>query len=481
MRIFNFLCILMIGCMMHPLSAQEVVSVTKKGTRTKSQLTAASGIPFMKNGVTYYKMLYTSVDPKGAKDTLSGLLVIPDDLKKRYPKLVYEHGTSDCKQCVPSNYGASGGSEGEIGLIGSGLGYVAVVPDYMGMGEGRGFQTYVHAATTVRATIDMLAAADSWCQNNGVALNDQLFLTGYSQGGYSSMAVQKYIEENNNGQGVTASSHMSGPYSLSDVMRALILENQAYQYPAYIPNTLLGMQEAYGNLYTSIASVFKPAFVQDITDYYNGKITLTVLNTRIVANLTTQFGSSVPKYMLHDSILQRIEFDLNHPMNVALKLNDVYKWAPKTPTRILYCKADDQVPYKNAIVASDTMKALGTTKLEVFDVLTTGNHGTCFNPAILNTILFFATFQSITTDVDDTEVDESINVFFNGNTLELRSEIPLKNVDIFGMDGRMVHSQNCNDAQYITINNDRLSCALCAVVITDTYNHKVTKVITKTP
>ncbi|MEZ4910435.1 MAG: prolyl oligopeptidase family serine peptidase [Saprospiraceae bacterium] len=480
MRFLKFVWVFILGMILSPIFSQEIVSVTKKGSRTKSQLTNSTGIPFIRNGVTYYKMLYTSVDPKGSKDTLSGLLIVPDELTKRYPKLIYEHGTSDCKQCIPSNYGTTGGDEGEIGLIGGGLGYVTILPDYMGMGEGRGFHPYVHAATIVRATMDMLTATDTWCQNNNVAINDQLFITGYSQGGYASMAVQKHIEENNLPQSVTASSHMSGPYSLSGVMKGLILDDKTYFYPAYIPNTLLGMQEVYGNLYSTLSDVFKPAFIQDITDYYNGKITLTMLNTRIIATLITQDGKSVPKNMLQEKLLDEMINDPNHPMNIALKENDVYRWAPKTPTRILYCKADDQVPYENSIVAYDTMKMLGASKLELFDVLTSGNHGTCFNPAILNTILFFASFQSITTDVNDEAYSNKFSVYFNGGNLELHSNNPLKSVDIYNIDGSILYSKSLNNVTHSTIIGDAFHCDLCAIVTTDTYGHRLTKIVTKT-
>lgn len=106
---------------------------------------------------------------------------MPDDLKFTYPKLIYQHGTSDCKKCIPSSYGVNGGEEGQLGLLFAGLGYVSILPDYVGMGEGRGFQTYVHDATTVSATKDMLAACESWTTQNGVFTNDQLFITGYSQ------------------------------------------------------------------------------------------------------------------------------------------------------------------------------------------------------------------------------------------------------------------------------------------------------------
>ncbi|MFZ1703960.1 MAG: prolyl oligopeptidase family serine peptidase [Saprospiraceae bacterium] len=375
-------------------NGQEFVSATLKGSRTKAQLISQFSNPLIKNGTKYYAILYTSLDAKGAKDTLSGLLAVPDDLRFKYPRLIYQHGTSDCKNCVPSRFGATGGEEGQVGLIGCGLGYITYLPDYVGMGNGRGFQTYVHAATIQRATDDFVTATEQWLKDNGVIRNDQMFITGYSQGGYSSMAYHKFLEEN--GQTVTAAAHLSGPYSMSNVMRDLILGDIAYSFPAYLPNTALGYQEVYGDLYSQLSDIFKPDFFTDIQLYYNHSISLFELNDRLYAKLTTQFGSSVAKNMIQPDYLAEVVNNSNARINQVLLENDVYKWIPKAPTRIFYCTADDQVPFMNSIVAKDYMLNAGATKLQAFDVSPNANHGACFNPALTQTIIFFLGFQQIT-------------------------------------------------------------------------------------
>jgi hypothetical protein len=53
---------------------------------------------------------------------------------------------------------------------------------------------------------------------------------------------------------VTAAAHLSGPYSLSGAMRDLILSETEYSYPAYIPNTVLGFNEAYG-IYNNLSEI----------------------------------------------------------------------------------------------------------------------------------------------------------------------------------------------------------------------------------
>lgn len=400
MKTFVFL-VLFVWTSISIVNSQELVSVSLKGSASKQQVAALfSNNPFIRNGVRYYKIRYTSVDAKGQHDTLSGLLVVPDDLKFTYPKLVYQHGTSDCKKCIPSAYGTSGGEEGQLGLLFGALGYVSMLPDYVGMGDGRGFQTYVHDATTVSATKDMIAACDVWAEKNNVFTNDQLFITGYSQGGYASMAFHKYMETTYGHTSVTAASHLSGPYSLSGVMRDLILGDKAYLYPAYVPNTVLGFNEVYG-IYSDLADFFKPEYVADIRKYYEGTMSLFNLNTKLVQLLIANTGASVGGRMIREDVINDIKNNPDHRVNQILRENDVYNWKPESPTRILYCTADDQVPYLNSIVARDTMTAKGAPNLSVSDVGPTSNHGQCVTPALTNTLFFFLIHQKITTSTDE--------------------------------------------------------------------------------
>lgn len=428
--------------------AQDVVSVTLKGSKTKTQISTLYNLPLIKFGAKYYQVKYTSVDAKGAKDTLSGLLMVPDDLKYKYPRLVYQHGTSDCKKCVPSTYPSAGGEEGELGLLFSGLGYIAILPDYVGMGSGRGFQTYVHASTIARATEDMLTALAAWTRQNGVQVNQQLFLTGYSQGGYASMAIHRHLEASQGINSVTAASHMSGPYSLSGVMRDLILGNKSYTYPAYIPNTVMGFNEVY-EYYDDLTEIFKPEYVADIKNYYDGKITLTNLNIKLLQSLNANTGTIISGKMLRDDVLDSIRNQPNYFLNKVLEDNNVYDWSPAAPTRILYCKADDQVPYQNSIAAYDTMVANGAAKLEIFDVLTTANHGTCFNPAMSNTLIFFLNYQSILigTDELDTYAEWEMHPNPADQVLEVVGNDSDFTIEIVDLQGRKVLNQHCGQQQ----------------------------------
>ncbi|MCB9316286.1 MAG: T9SS type A sorting domain-containing protein [Lewinellaceae bacterium] len=377
------------------LSGQSLVSSTLLGSKTKAQLTSQFGIPFIQYDVNYYRITYTTTGLQGQPDTVSGLIVVPNDASMVFPRLVYQHGTSGSKLDVPS-FNVLTNGEGVIGLLFAGLGFTTLMPDYLGLGISDGVHPYVHAATEASVATDMLAVLPTFNNQYGVHTNEQLFITGYSQGGHAAMALHREVETNLSANyTVTAAAHLSGPYSISGVMRDLILSEDVYYYPAYLPNTIISYQAAYGNLYTQLSDIFVEPYATKIGQFYNGTISLNQLNSQLISLLIANEGASKPIRMFQPAVVQDVTTNPDHPFNVALRANDVYAWAPEAPTRIFYCKADDQVPYRNSLVARDSMLAYGAVDLIATDVDSTADHGGCVTPALTNTAFFFLGYRQI--------------------------------------------------------------------------------------
>ncbi|MCB9332993.1 MAG: T9SS type A sorting domain-containing protein [Lewinellaceae bacterium] len=377
------------------LSGQSLVSSTLLGSKTKAQLTSQFGIPFIQYDVNYYRITYTTTGLQGQPDTVSGLIVVPNDASMVFPRLVYQHGTSGSKLDVPS-FNVLTNGEGVIGLLFAGLGFTTLMPDYLGLGISDGVHPYVHAATEASVATDMLAVLPTFNNQYGVHTNEQLFITGYSQGGHAAMALHREVETNLSANyTVTAAAHLSGPYSISGVMRDLILSEDVYYYPAYLPNTIISYQAAYGNLYTQLSDIFVEPYATKIGQFYNGTISLNQMNSQLISLLIANEGASKPIRMFQPAVVQDVTTNPDHPFNVALRANDVYAWAPEAPTRIFYCKADDQVPYRNSLVARDSMLAYGAVDLIATDVDSTADHGGCVTPALTNTAFFFLGYRQI--------------------------------------------------------------------------------------
>ena len=409
-RLFTiaFSCLLLAIAM--PAQSQQLISSEYKGMVSQAQLALQYG-PLIQNGVRMYKITYTTPDIFEQQDTASGLLVVPIRPGFTLPLLCYQHGTLDGPLDAPSSL--AGGYQ--LALVFGGLGYVTAAPDLLGIGESRGFHPYVHAESTASASIDMLRAVKQYATENALSLNNQLFITGYSQGGFSAMALYKDIQENHADEFVTtAAAPMSGPYSISGVMRDAILSDQVYLYPGYVPNTLLSFNYVY-NIYSSTQQYLKEPYATMAQNYFDRQITLSQLNAMLIQQLTTDFGASIPRHMLQDSVVASVISNPNHPVNAALRDNDVYDWTPQAPTRMFYCRADDQVNYRNSIVADSVMQLNGAPNVQALDVNTNADHGGCVQPAVFNTAFFFAQYQSITVTTSTTATTILENVRLSPN------------------------------------------------------------------
>ncbi len=429
------------------LSAQrEVVEVTFLETLSRQELQQLN--PFAEYGCDVYKIRYTTTGLDEQIDTASGAFLIPDGSGEGYPLLVYQHGTVNDKFQVPSR-----GSY-EIAPFTASMGYLTLAPDYLGLGDSRGFHPYVHSATEASAAIDMLFALRDYLDGEGIAYSDQLFITGYSQGGHGGAALHKAVEDGLAGDfEVTAAAHLSGPYSISGEMAGLLFNDSTnYFYPGFIGNTYLSYNEVY-ELYDSTAQFFKQPFA-DIVDFYfanfesgDPDLGLSNMNERMIDSLIAREGGSFPGAMLQDSILNIIANEADHPVSQALRDNDLYDWAPLAPTRLFYCMADDQVPFTNSLVADSVMNLNGAPDVQSADVGPGLNHVQCVLPAVTQMILFFEGFKEITATRELASLP-GVRAFPN----PARERLYLSNVpagsrmQIFSPEGRLVAEQELQES-----------------------------------
>lgn len=438
----KYILLLAVGLLVTEVTGQEVINMVLKRTRTLNQVIADYGA-IAQNGVELYAVTYTTNDVFGQRDTASGLLIIPvREEHFSYPLLCYQHGTVSSRWEVPSNL--MGGFQ--LGEIFGSIGYIVVAPDYLGLGTSRGFHPYVHADSEASAAVDMLIAVKKYAADNNIFINEQLFITGYSQGGHAALALQRAIETDSSiGLTVTASAPLSGPYSISGIMKDQILSEIPYFYPSYVPNTLLSYNYVYNIFEDPITDVFKEPYATDIRRFYNEEIDLLQLNTLLIQKLVSQTGASVAKRMLQDSIISILLDEQEHPMNVALRDNDLLDWVPEAPTRLVYCRADDQVSYRNSTLADSILNANGALNLESADVNSNFNHGQCVQPANIYAALFFEQYKQLTTSsADRGQSISDIRIYPNPVT----SEISFVNLQpgikatLLSMEGKQIWEQH---------------------------------------
>jgi len=315
------------------------------------------------NDVRLFKIQYNTTDVFGGPTVASGALYVPQTECDTLPLVSYQHGTVFHKQHVPSNWWSW-----LPAYLYSGNGYIATLPDYLGMGINPGLHPYVHWESEATASIDLIRASreflnetfDKWD-------NNQLFLTGYSQGGHSTMAIHKYVTINNlqDEFNIVASAPASGPFPLYDLqLPGMLGGDSTYYVPEFIPYVFAAYQMVYGNLYQNYNEYYDPP--------YDSIIAAWVASGEDWGTLPTNFYD-----FMQDSVLDNILSNPNHPFNVDVRDNDLHNWIPQEPVRMLYCGMDSMVFAQNSIMAQDTMNALGAPDVQAIDLDPNGTHETC--------------------------------------------------------------------------------------------------------
>lgn len=332
-------------------------------------------------GVDIYEIIYKGKWIDSSWINCSGIYFVPKNAKKPSPILMYGHGTQIHKHRDITENDAQQG----LCVVFATDGYAACYPDYYGIGKGEKEHLYQHAWSEAMSFIYMLYATDELNKKIGLKTNGQLFLTGYSQGGHSSFAAQKYIEELNDPRfQVTASSPMSGAYDMTGEQEKYMFK--PYPRPFYLPYLLISYQEAYHVMNTNnIYSIFKPPFDTLLPKFYSN-------NRDKTLDDLDKLMPKVPKDVIKDSLVDLFEHDSTFLFTEKLRENNLTNWKPKAPVQFCYCKGDREVNYKNSEVAYNTMKALGVTRIKLNNISDHLDHNTCAAFAVMATKYYFDRF-----------------------------------------------------------------------------------------
>ena len=364
-------------------SRGQIISVTSLGSisaQNLQQLASAAVSPAQFNftlqyDVEFYKIDYVTVDPQGNLVVASGALFFPTG-KNNLSIMSLHHGTVTSRTQV-----ASQNPLGAIdGLVAASLGYYALEPDYLGLGDSNILHPYHYQKSSANAVIDFIRAGRSYASGRNIALNGQVFLAGYSEGGYVTLAAHKEIEQNySNEIKVTASSPMAGAYDLN-LTASTILQQSTYNQPSY----LAFFFETYNSIYgwNRINDVFNSPYADRIPSLYDGTKTTDEINAQLTININQLFKQS-----FLSSYLSGKETSIN----AAFAENSLLNWKPSAPIRLYHGNADEYVPYQNSVDARDYFQAQGSNVVLI--TINGGTHQSASIPSILDAISWFESIR----------------------------------------------------------------------------------------
>ena len=228
-----------------------------------------------KCGVRVEYMQYDTVDVKGNKTDATGAVFIPTgtdaSCSGNRPIVLNAHGTATTKAY---NFAEVGNANNEAGpaatllaALFAGQGYVVISPNYAGYDKSSlAYHPYLNAQQQSHEMADALKAGREVVRRTGsatnVADNGKLFITGYSQGGYVTMAATRYLETLK--EPVTAALPISGPYAMEAFGDVVFGGKVMLGATFFAPLMARNYQEQYGNIYAKPSDMFAPANADEI-------------------------------------------------------------------------------------------------------------------------------------------------------------------------------------------------------------------------
>ncbi len=308
---------------------------------------------------------YPSPDASGRPLTLSGLMWVPFTAGGRLaaPIISYQHGTQVFRSCAPSQFDSnpfsvfssqdqSGALQNYVECIVGGLmasaGYIVLMPDYPGFGSSSAPHPFVH--TSLGNSIRDLIIAARAKLTAVVTPNGKLFLTGYSEGGYSTMAGAKVVAAG--GIPITGVVPCDGPYDLAGVMLNQMTSGRPVKAPFYVLYTAFGYHSVYPTVvdYNALLNAPWNTMVSGSNDLFDGNHTDSEVNAAVPPSV-------IPASMLTPGAAALLAPPNGPVYNVLASNNGYAGWNVKAAVIFVHCPTDDVIPYQNAVVAAGALGA----------------------------------------------------------------------------------------------------------------------------
>ena len=287
--------------------------------------------------------------------------------------LSFHHGTITNRDDAPSNFSASDYNSISYAAMAS-VGFIGVIPDYLGFGSSSSIlHPYYVEDLTASSILDMLKAAAEFAQQKNLQFNGKLFLAGYSEGGYATMAAHKAVEsEGLDGFNLIASFPGAGAYDLSG-MQKHIFSLQDYGDPHYLAYMARAYQIEYDedNLLTDF---FKEPYASSIPGLFDGQKGADEIN----AQLTSKVSDLIQEDMLNN-IHTNPQYDY---LENAFVENSLTDWSPKIQMFMYHGLSDATVPYQNSVDTYNKLLANGTSTGVLTLTPLEGTHSTAIDPYI---------------------------------------------------------------------------------------------------
>lgn len=343
-------------------------------------------------GVKGVKLEYKTHNQKGEEILVSGLVTIPVPSKlilaglkkqgKNYSMSIVsdQHGTIFQDYESPSAAAAVTKKPYQAGTVLSAIGgFLTIQPDYIGFGSSNDKQhPYFIEEDSANVVVDMIKATIQFGDTSNLPLNGQVYLTGYSEGGYITLAAAKEIETHHPDIKLAGVAPLSGPYDLN-LTGMGVISNDNMSRPDFIGGIINSYASAYDY---NLSTLLSAPYASTLPTLYDAR-DITKPKEFIQAQLTNDVGDFFTPAFRGDFLT-----NANNALRVDFVNNSVDDYKPTAPTQLYYCSGDSIIDPRLALSASAKM---GVPAIDLSAGL---DHVPCATPAYATAAAWFAKLRS---------------------------------------------------------------------------------------
>lgn len=318
-----------------------------------------------RNAVKLYRVTYNSVVPERGNKPIAatGLIAIPDTAGTSFPLVSYQHGTVYEKTQVPSFPDQSPETQLMLAQF-AGQGYIVIGADYFGMGTSKEPEGYMVKASHQQATFDMLMASRAVLAHMKLE-SPKLFIAGWSQGGFVTMAFLEKLEAA--GVKVDAAVTASAPVDIFVALNGFL--NFPRKIDADWVNSLFILSSFSFENYYGVPGLARSLIADAYYDVARKAYLREPFNP---ADVPTDLRKLLkPDYF-------NPQFFAESAYGKLVAQTTAYRWIVKSPTRNYYGETDEAISTGLGQLAATYQHAIGNGNTQVQAVSTgaTSHRGT---------------------------------------------------------------------------------------------------------
>ncbi|MGM9837506.1 MAG: alpha/beta hydrolase family protein [Paludibacteraceae bacterium] len=298
---------------------------------------------FLESALTYkvhqVAGTYRSVGIRGDSLTLSGKFLYPEDgvIKNL---MIVSHYTIGANHEAPSETFSFEG-------IFAAMGYGVIIADYIGFGVTvDSLHPYLQSETTARNVIDMALAVLPFVAQRGLRVqSDSVFLMGYSQGGATTMHVQRLLEDSvhypeYHGQFAIKKNYAgAGPYDIARTYDYSVKEDVT-GIPCAVPMIIQGMSIGMEHP-LDMSFFFRDRLLENYQDWLNSK-------KYTVNQMSSLIGVNRLSAVLTPNGIDRTKPETARFYRELISNSIPEEFVPRAPLYMFHSEDDQTVPFINS-------------------------------------------------------------------------------------------------------------------------------------